>query len=344
MQWLSFPDPNCQVCGFPWFSETAPMLWRFPEHMKARLEGSRWLYEAGQQTAGGRLRFRTDTGSMSLKARFPEFALRTNMTQYTVHGISTYVDGRCWSARIPGAEGGEAELSLFDGVPRQMREICLYLPLYGPVEVLSIGVDEDAGFESPAPFALEKPVLFYGTSITQGGNASRPGLSYQAMLARDLNLDYANFGFAGKGRCEREVAEVLAEVDACCFVLDVGQNTSVEQLRERFKPFMDTLREAQPQTPLLATTLIFNNSELWSEVHQQTAGEKRDIIRSAVQDRKQAGDQGIYLLEAADFLGADFTDSTVDGGHPTDLGFSRMADGIKPRLAKILGLSPNQIG
>jgi lysophospholipase L1-like esterase len=338
MQWLSFPDPNCQVCGFPWFSETAPMLWRFPERMKARLQGSRWLYEAGQQTAGGRLRFRTDTGSISLKARFPEFSLRTNMTQYTVHGISTYVDGRCWSARIPGAEGGEAELSLFDGVPRQMRDVCLYLPLYGPVEVLSIGVDEDAGFESPAPFALEKPVLFYGTSITQGGNASRPGLSYQAVLARDLNLDYANYGFAGKGRCEREVAEVLAEVDTSCYVLDVGQNTSVEALRERFEPFMDTLREAQPQTPLLATTPIFNNSELWSEVHQQTVGEKRDIIRSAVQDRKQAGDQGIHLLEAADFLGTDFTDSTVDGGHPNDLGFAQMANGMKPKLAEILGL------
>ncbi len=212
-----------------------------------------------------------------------------------------------------------------------MRNVCLYLPLYGPLEVLSIGLDEDAGFELPAPFAFEKPVLFYGTSITQGGNASRPGLSYQAMLARDLNLDYANFGFAGKGRCEREVAEVLAEVEAECYVLDVGQNTSPEQLRDRFKPFMDTLRDAQPQTPLLATTPIFNSSELWSQVHQQTVGEKRDIIRWAVQDRKQAGDQGVHLLEAADYLGGDFTDGSVDGGHPNDLGFARMAEAMKPR-------------
>ena len=117
MQWVSFPDPSFQVCGLPWFSETAPMLWRFPERMKARLpEG---LFEAGRQTAGGRLRFRTDTGSLVLKARFPGFSIRANMTQYTAHGISTYVDGRCWSARVPGAEGGEAELSLFNGAPRQ---------------------------------------------------------------------------------------------------------------------------------------------------------------------------------------------------------------------------------
>ena len=228
MQWLSFPDPNCQVCGFPWFSETAPLLWRFPERMKAQLPET--LSLALQQTAGGRLRLRTDTGSLSVKARFPGFTVRTFITQYTAHGFSTYVDGRCWSARIPGAQEGEAELSLFNGAPRQMRDVCVYLPLYGPVEVLSIGVDEGAGFELPTPFALERPVVFYGTSITQGGGASRSGLSYQAMLARDLNLDYANFGFAGKGRCEREVAQALAQVDASCYVLDVGQNTSVEEL------------------------------------------------------------------------------------------------------------------
>jgi lysophospholipase L1-like esterase len=336
MQWLSFPDPNCQVCGFPWFSETAPLLWRFPERMKAQLPET--LSLALQQTAGGRLRLRTDTGSLSVKARFPGFTVRTFITQYTAHGFSTYVDGRCWSARIPGAQEGEAELSLFNGAPRQMRDVCVYLPLYGPVEVLSIGVDEGAGFELPTPFALERPVVFYGTSITQGGGASRSGLSYQAMLARDLNLDYANFGFAGKGRCEREVAEALAEVDASCYVLDVGQNTSVEELRERFKPFMDTLREARPQTPLLATTPILNNAELWSQDQQQTAEDKREIIRSAVQDRKQAGDQAVYLLEAADYLGADFTDGTVDGLHANDLGFTRMAEGMKPRLAQILDL------
>ena len=168
--------------------------------------------------------------------------MRTNMTQYTVHGVSTYVDGRCWSARIPGEEGGDAELSLFDGATRRMRDVCVYLPLYGPVEVLAIGADESAGFELPAPFARENPVVFYGTSITQGECASRPGLSYQAVLARDLNLDYANFGFAGKGRCEPEVAEILAQVEAACFELDVGQNTSPAQLRDRFKPFMDTVR------------------------------------------------------------------------------------------------------
>lgn len=336
MRWLGFPDVNVQVCGLPWFSETAPMLWRFPERMKADLpEG---IFEAGRQTAGARLRLRSDTGSLSLRARFPKPGIRTNMTLFTAHGVSAYVDGVCWSAKIPGLEGGEAEIALFSGVDRRMREICLYLPLYGSVEVLGIGVDEEAGFEVPAPFAVDRPAVFYGTSITQGGCASRPGLSYQGTLARALNLEYANFGFSGKGRCEASVAEALAEVKASVFVLDVGQNTSVEELRERFRPFLNLLRKAQPETPVLATTPIFYNAELWSKGHQRGVEEKREIIRSAVRERVEAGDVRVHLLEAKDYLWSDFTDGAVDGGHPNDLGFARMAEGMAPRLAEILGL------
>jgi len=336
MHWLPFPHPHCQVCGLPWFSETAPHLWRFPEQMKTQLpEG---LFEAGQQTAGVRLRFRTNTGCLSVKARYPKFAPYPNLTQYNIQGLSAYVDGACWSVRIPDVEGGEVEWSMFDGVPRTMRDICMYLPLYGSVEILGIGVDEDAEFAPPTPFVLARPVVFYGTSITQGGCASRPGLSYQAMLSRTLNVSYANFGFSGKGSCEKEVAMALAQIEACCFVLDVGQNNGVPDLRARFAPFLKVLREAQPETPVLVTTPIFYNAELWSSDHRRTVEEKRDIIRSAVEARENAGDRLVVLLEAEDYLGADFTDGAVDGGHPNDLGFARMAEGMAPRLAEMLGI------
>lgn len=336
MRYLSFPDLHFQICGLPWFSETAPHLWRFPERLKADLpEG---LFEAGRQTAGVRLQLRTDSGCLTVKARYPQFSPRPNLTQYNIEGIAAYVDGKCWAIKIPGTEGGEVELSLFSDVPRTMREVCLYLPLYGPVDILGIGVDEDAAFAPPASFATPRPVVFYGTSITQGGCASRSGLSYQATLARSLNIDYANFGFSGRGKCEREVAAALSEIEASCFVLDVGQNTGVDDLRERFKPFLDTLRTAQPATPVLATTPIFYNAELWSENHIRSVEEKREIIRSAVEARGRAGDRQVYLLEARDYLGADFTEGAIDGGHPNDLGFARMAAGMTPRLAEILGL------
>ncbi len=336
MRWVEFPDGDIQVCGLPWFSESTPKLWRFPERFRGRIPED--VFDGGKQTAGARLRFRTDSGSLSIQAGYPKFGIRTNMTSFTAHGISAYVDGLCWSAKIPGPDGGEAEVGFFSGADREMRDVCLYLPLYGPIEMLAIGVDDDASFEAPTPFAVDDPAIFYGTSITQGGCASRPGLSHQATVGRTLNIDYANYGFSGKGRCERELAEVLGEAKASCFVLDVGQNTSVEMLDERFRTFVDVLREAQPDIPLLATTPIFYNAALWTRGHREQVDGKREIIRAAIQGRKDAGDTQVHILEAADYHGGDVTDGAVDGGHPNDLGFARMAEGLRPKLAEILGI------
>lgn len=336
MHWLHFPNSHCQVCGLPWFSETTPYLWRFPERFKTELPET--LFEAGQQTAGVRLRMHTNTSCLSVKARYPQFAPYPNLTQYNTQGLSVYVDGKCWVIRVPPMEGGEVEFSMFHSVPHLMREICIYLPLYGSVEILGIGVDEDAEFATPPPFALPEPVVFYGTSITQGGCSSRSGLSYQAMIGRKLNIDYANYGFSGRGKCEREVAVILSQIESGCFVLDAGQNNGVPDLQERFAPFLDILRKAQPETPVLVTTPIFYNAELWLESHCQEVEEKRNIIRSAVKTRQDAGDNLVTILEAKDYLGSDFTDGSVDGGHPNDLGFARMAAGMTPRLAEILGL------
>ena len=336
MQWIDLLSPDVEVCGLPWFAESAPKLWRFPERFANRVpEG---VFESGKNTAGVRLLLRTDSTALTFRASFPPFQIRTNMTQFTAHGVSTYVDGKCWSAKIPGGEGGECELSLFADVDRAMRDICIYLPLYGPLDVLGIGIDESSSLKGPKPFAVEKPVVFYGTSITQGGCASRPGLSYQATLARSLNIDYANFGFSGLGRCEKEVAEALSEIDSSCFVLDVGQNTSVKELDERYASFLNALREARPDVPVLATTPIFYNAELWSRDHQVTVERKREIIRDCIVRRREAGDARLTILEAQEYLWSDFTDGAVDGGHPNDLGFAQMARGMEPVLQGILGM------
>lgn len=337
MQWLDFPDDRFQVCGLNWFHETKPKLQRFPDRYESDLPEA--VFGISKQTAGVRIRFQTDATHLSVKAHYPKFSARHNMTQHTVQGIATYVNGRCWSARVPEMEGGEAELSLFTDVPRAMRDVCLYLPLYGPIDILSIGTNEDAKFGKPTPFALEKPVLFYGTSITQGGCASRPGLSYQDMLGRTYNIDHFNFGFSGRGKCEAEVANILIETDPSCFVIDVGQNNSVEELQERYRPFIDIIRQAHPNIPLLATTPIFYNAELWSQSHIQAVTQKRNIISSAIWDRMGEGDLNLHLLEAKDYL-RDFTDGAVDGGHPNDLGFAHMADTMGKKLASILNLKP----
>src|ERR1700726_3679402 len=127
-----------------------------------------------------------------------------------------------------------------------------------PVKVLEIGLDAEASIERPKPFALKMPIVFYGTSITQGGCASRSGMSYQAILGRRLNVDFVNLGFSGNGLGEPELAQTVAEVDASCFVLDFAQNNpTVESLAQVYGPFLQTIRSKHPETPILVITAIY---------------------------------------------------------------------------------------
>src|SRR5262249_15816577 len=141
---------------------------------------------------------------------------------------------------------------------RAEREVTLYLSLYKPVKVLAIGLAESAKIAKPKPFAVSRPVVYYGTSITQGGCASRSGMSYQAILSRILNLDFVNLAFSGNGMGEPEMARAVAAIDASCYVLDFAQNNrTVESVAQVYAPFIETLRAKHSDTPILAITPIY---------------------------------------------------------------------------------------
>jgi lysophospholipase L1-like esterase len=217
-----------------------------------------------------------------------------------------------------------------------MRDITIYLALYSPVKVLEIGLDENAAVEFASPFAAAAPVVFYGTSITQGGCASRSGMSYQAILGRQLNLNHINLGFSGNGKGEAAVARAVAEIDAAAFVLDFAQNnTDVDSLAQVYDPFIGILRERHADTPVVAITPIYAASEATGSRRNE---QMRALIRKVVSRRIAAGDTHLQLVEGTDLLGPSRGDGLVDGTHPNDLGFQWMAEGLAERLRKVLGL------
>src|SRR6266849_7907089 len=244
-----------------------------------------------------------------------------NMHAFGQTGVDLYADGVYRGTAIADRDaksGKTQEHTYFKSQPRIDREIKLYLPLYMPVKVLGIGFDADARVQGPRPFALSGPVVFYGTSITQGGCASRPGMSYQAILGRMLNVDFVNLGFSGNGKGEPAVAEAVSQIDASCFVLDFAQNNgTVASLREVYGPFLDRLRKAHPETPILAITPIFSTRE----TSGASANEgMREHIRQVVSQRIGAGDRNLQVVEGTDLLGPSRSDGLVGGTHPNDLG------------------------
>ncbi len=191
----------------------------------------------------------------------------------------------------------------------------------------------------PAPYNMPLPVVFYGTSITHGGCASRPGLIYEAILARDLNIDFINLGFSGCGKGERRVAAEMAGIEAACYVLDYGQNNrTVEVLEQVYLPFIEELRKTRPFTPILMSTPIFSSREWWSAEQTAYSNAKREVVRNAYRQRLSAGDGNIHLIEGFDLLSPEDGEGFVDGVHPNDLGFVAMSKAYKKELMRILDI------
>ncbi|HET9321660.1 MAG TPA: SGNH/GDSL hydrolase family protein [Bryobacteraceae bacterium] len=338
MRWMQIPNQQMEVDGLPWYGENGGELSRLPVKLKDTYRKPVW--DLAQSPSGGRIRFRTNSAALAIRLEYPGPPGMRNMHAFGQTGVDLYADGVYRGTAI---DGGDAkpdkvqEHTYYKDQPRVDREIILYLPLYMSVKVLGIGVDPEARVEPAKPFALDKPVVFYGTSITQGGCASRGGMSYQAILGRMLNVDFVNLGFSGNGMGEPELARAVAAIDASCFVLDFAQNNStVESLKEVYAPFLETIRSKHPQTPVLVITPIYSSRESWARDSRLEG--MRELIRQAAARRIAAGDDHLEIVEGTDLLGPSGGDGLVDGTHPNDLGFQWMAEGLAARIGKVLGL------
>jgi hypothetical protein len=334
--WIAPRDSRIEVRGLPWFQENGGETIRLPLRLKDALPPAVW--NLGLSPSGGRIRFRTNSTRLAIRLEYPSPPNMANMHAFGQTGVDLYLDGVYRStATAPkdAAPGKTVEYVFFEGLPRATRDVLLYMPLYKPAKVLGLQVDADAEITAARRFATSKPVVFYGTSITQGGCASRSGMSYQAILGRQLNLDFVNLGFSGNGKGEPVVASMTAEIAAAAFVLDfAGNNPTVESLKEVYEPFLATVRTKHPKTPIIAITPIAKARE------DARTGEMRQHIRAVVTAKIAAGDKLLTLVDGLSLLGPNQLDGLVDGAHPNDLGFQWMADGLAPHVARVLSLPP----
>ena len=218
-----------------------------------------------------------------------------------------------------------------------MHDITIHFPLYAGVKEFLVGVDGAATVEAATPYRLEKPVVYYGSSITQGGCASRPGNSYQAMISRNLNLDYVNLGFSGSAKGEETMAQYISTLDMSVFVYDYDYNAPTPQhLRQTHQKMFQIIRDRNPQLPIL----ILSRPRYRLVEHEK---ERLSIIRKTYEDAIASGDQNVYFIEGPTLMHYAQDGGTVDAVHPNDLGFFSMAKMITKTLKPILEQSlPSQ--
>lgn len=320
------------------FSDVEAPFDRLPARAKEKVREAVW--SLSRHSAGMCTRFKTDASRLSVKWTLTSDRLEMpHMPATGVSGLDLYVrhEGAWrWVANaVPKAKSNEVEL--FRDLPPQSREFLLYLPLYNGVSAVEIGVPSSAKLE-PAPAYAEthaKPIVFYGTSITHGACASRPGMVHTAILGRRLDRPVVNLGFSGNGRMELEVAEFLAEIDASVYVIDCLPNMSADDVKQRTELLVKFLREKRPLTPIL---LVEDRS--YSDGFFITSKRDRNLssraeLKAAYERLLAEGVKQLGYLEGEHLLGED-NEGTVDSSHPTDLGFFRQADAFEPALRSLL--------
>ncbi len=316
----------------------------FYNRLPARAEGivREAVWNLSLQSAGMCVRFITDASDIRARWTLTRESLgMPHMNPASVSGLDLYMQMEDQSWRwVAATKPGEFPVntaSLAEGLSPARRTFLLYLPLYNGVSRVELGLNEGAELWEAGPWREkgEKPILFYGTSITHGASASRPGMCHPSILQRWFNMPLINLGFSGNGRMEPEMADLVAELDPAVFVLDCLPNMEWEMVRERTEPFVKKLREKHPETPILMVEdREYSNAYLFPEKRARNIKSQAEY-RKAFQSLLDQGFRELYYLEGNLLLGHD-NEGTVDASHPTDLGFMRQARAMFDILRPVL--------
>jgi hypothetical protein len=310
---------------------------RFPAAAEKTVTANVW--NLSRDSAGMMVRFQTDASAISVRYKLlKEKIALTNLSAMGTSGVDLYARDaqRRWrwvAASKPATVSVEAEL--VNGLAPGSREYALYLPLYNGVDKLEIGVPPDATFTGLAP-RTEKPLVFYGTSITHGASASRPGMVHTAILGRHLDLPVINLGFSGNGRMDAAVGDFLTGIDAAVYVIDCLPNMGPKEVLEKCGPLVKQLRAKRPATPIvLVEDRRYTNSWIRPS-SEKFHSENHAALKSVFDSLQREGVTNLHYIPGDDLLGDD-AEGAADGSHPNDLGFMRQTAVMEPIIRRALG-------
>ena len=287
-------------------------------------------------TSGGRIRFKTNSNRITLKVILGQvWGLSCYSKKHSV-SFSLYVNNRFYKLFSPDKSWNQQDNSSYESTisfdDNKMKNIDIYFPLYTFIKDVFIGVKEKSVIKKPIAYEHRKPIVFYGSSTTQGGCASRPGNSYDALLSQSLKFDYVNLGFSGNCKAEKVMAEYISKMDMSIFIFDYDYNAeTVEELKANHESFYKIIRKAKPNLPIVL--MPKPNSEPNYQIWKQREEVIKDTYRNAIKN----GDNNIYYLShKCLYSGFASSSHTIDGCHPNDLGYYLIAKELKPLLKKIL--------
>ncbi len=331
-------DAPIKVYGVPEFNKTGK-LERFPEELRNKLIeyhsqfGDTQIEHLAKRTVGGRAAFRTDSENIRIEIKLKTLAHDVGMSRFSCSSAAVYTGkGESLVYRglaVPGFEDMLGDISF--SKDNNIEDVMIFFPRNEIVEDIIITLDDNALLLPPTPYRYERPVIFFGSSITEGGHAGLVTNSYTALLSRWLDFEYYNFGLSGHCVGQLDIAEYICKLDPLVFVYDYDHNArSAEHLKQTHEPFFKYVRKKKPFLPVIFMTAPNYDS-------MPEADKRRAIVKRTYDNAVENGDKNVFFIDGKSFFGDDERQfCTTDTVHPNDYGFQKMARVIEPVLRDIL--------
>ena len=330
MQTYSYRSPELKVFGIPHFEETN-CLHRLPREVMEQVPSLAFL---GRRPQGARIGFKTNAPEFTLKIEFETLSFDVGMSIYSCQAALVYAGDR-QSPRYLGMcyptnyQTKSFEKRFCKG-NSELEDILIWLPRNEIIADINISFPDGVVVCPPTPYKYSKPIVYYGSSITEGGCAYNINNGYNAIISQHLDVDYVNLGFSGNAKGELPVADFINTIDMSIFVLDYDHNApTIEHLQATHEPFFKRIREKHPDLPVVMMTR--------PAIYYAKNDARREVVQTTYRNALAAGDKNVYFIDGEQFYGDhDRHLCTADGTHPNDLGFYRMASCIEPVIKEIL--------
>lgn len=348
------------------YSQKDNCYMRFPVEDAEKIGLGYMVY--ADSSAGGRIRFTTSSPKIAVKvvARVAEGVVSSSSSITNLYGVSVYSNGKFIGKLAPELKEilsaiGDTPFTYFAGAEtaytrmqdfrdgkfkvefagefsfekhtdlKPPYDVTLYLPLYGGAREVLIGVQQDFSVSQPPKYKHDNYMCFYGSSITHGGCATRPGNDYVNLLSQMLDSDVYNVGVTGSARGGKAIEEYLAKLNPSVYVLDYDHNApDTNHLQKTHYSLYKAIRQARPNTPIVCV------SKVATDYYLQDFEDRIKVIKGTVDKAKAEGDNNVYFIDGSKIFPALSGNCTIDGCHPNDRGFQLMANAFYPLLKEIL--------
>ncbi len=334
--WFNAQEKPLNIVGFEWIKQDS-VYRRLPIHPQWKItKDVDWL---ASHTAGGQVRFNTNSKIIYVRVELTEKSGMYHMPATGQSGFDLYIKENGFQRYFMTTRFHQDSIcyqsQLFKSNENKFHDFTINFPLYNGVKSLQVGVEKESTIQAPSAFSFFGKFVIYGTSITQGGVVSRPGMAYTNILSRKFDAQFVNLGFSGSGKGESAMAHLINQIsDVSFIILDYEANAN-ETIINTLSPFVTILRKKHQDIPILIMSKIKFSGAFETSNHELLMSNLK-FQMNLVSKRKAAGDKNIYFLDGSKVLGEDYYECTVDGVHPSDLGSRRIADALAAAIENIL--------